>query len=84
MLILYLSIILQLNNRVLAWFASDMKWVEKCARQIGEMAIGHTIVVEKSTLPVRTLKNHKEILSSTSSNKFNSKPKTLFCLILNF
>ena len=63
-----------------AGFASDMKWVEKCARQIGEMAIGHTIVVEKSTLPVRTAKIIKEILSSTSSNKFNSKPKTFSIL----
>ena len=63
-----------------AGFASDMKWVEKCARQIGEMAKGHTIVVEKSTLPVRTAKIIKEILSSTSSNKFNSKPKTFSIL----
>ena len=51
-----------------AGFASDLKWVEKCSRQIGEMATGHTIVVEKSTLPVRTAKVIKEILFSSALN----------------
>ncbi len=34
--------------------ASDLRWVEACARQVAQFARGHTIVVEKSTLPVRT------------------------------
>ena len=34
--------------------ASDLRWVEACARQVAKVATGHTIVVEKSTLPVRT------------------------------
>ena len=35
--------------------ASDLKWVEACARQVATHSKKHTIVVEKSTLPVRTL-----------------------------
>ena len=38
---------------------------ESCARIIKEIAIGHTIVVEKSTLPVRTAQSIKEILNSS-------------------
>jgi len=34
--------------------ASDLKWVEASARTVAKAAQGHTIVVEKSTLPVRT------------------------------
>ncbi len=43
---------------------SDLRWVESCARQISEIAEGHTIVVEKSTLPVRTAQTIKDILLS--------------------
>ena len=42
--------------------ASDLKWVEACARQVGAFAKGHTIIVEKSTLPVRTAEVIKSIL----------------------
>ena len=42
--------------------ASDLKWVEECARQVANSAEGHTIVVEKSTLPVRTAEAIKSIL----------------------
>ena len=34
--------------------ASDLRWVEASARSVAVHARGHTIVVEKSTLPVRT------------------------------
>ena len=34
--------------------ASDLKWVEASARQVAQYSEGYTIVVEKSTLPVRT------------------------------
>ncbi len=47
---------------------SDLRWVEACARQISDIAIGHTIVVEKSTLPVRTAKTIKEILFASKDN----------------
>ena len=49
--------------------ASDLKWVESCARQISEYARAHTIVVEKSTLPVRTGEVIKEILESSKSKE---------------
>ena len=47
--------------------ASDLKWVESSARQISKYAKGHTIVVEKSTLPVRTGEVIRDILESHQS-----------------
>ena len=44
--------------------ASDLKWIESCARQIAKYAKGHTIVVEKSTLPVKTALTIKSILDA--------------------
>ena len=62
--------------------ASDLKWVESCARQISEYAKGHTIVVEKSTLPVRTGEVIKAILESSQSS-LNSKNKNTFDILSN-
>ena len=42
--------------------ASDLKWVEASARRIASHAQGHTIIVEKSTLPVRTAEVIQKIL----------------------
>ena len=57
--------------------ASDLKWVESCARQVAKYAAGHTIVVEKSTLPVRTAEVIKAILgSSQKSSQGEDKNKT--------
>ena len=47
--------------------AADLKYVELCARQIAEISEEDKIVVEKSTLPVRTAQSIKTIL--TSNNK---------------
>ena len=47
--------------------AANLEFVEKCARKIAECSEGHKIVVEKSTLPVRTAEAVKRILSSASS-----------------
>ncbi len=47
--------------------ASDLKWVESCARKVSKYAVGHTIVVEKSTLPVRTAEVIKTILEDSNS-----------------
>jgi len=47
--------------------AANLEFVEKCARKIAECSQGHKIVVEKSTLPVRTAEAVKRILRSTSS-----------------
>ena len=44
--------------------ASDLRWVEACARTVAKAAQGHTIVVEKSTLPVRTAAVIKTILKA--------------------
>jgi UDPglucose 6-dehydrogenase len=46
--------------------ASDLRWVEACARTVAQAAKGHTIVVEKSTLPVRTAAVIKTILEAAS------------------
>ena len=46
---------------------SDLRWVEKCAREISKIAENHTIVVEKSTLPVKTAQTIKDILFSSDS-----------------
>lgn len=44
--------------------ASDLRWIEACTRQVANAASGHTIVVEKSTLPVRTAETVQTILSA--------------------
>lgn len=45
--------------------AADLKYIELCARQIAEIAKTDKIVVEKSTLPVRTSEALKSILDNT-------------------
>ncbi len=42
--------------------AANLEFIEKCARQIANCSHGHKIVVEKSTLPVRTAEAVKRIL----------------------
>ncbi len=49
--------------------AIDLKWIESSARKIAKFSSGHTIVVEKSTLPVNTAKTIKEILISSNSTR---------------
>jgi UDPglucose 6-dehydrogenase len=56
--------------------AADLKYVELCARQIAELATEDKIVVEKSTLPVRTAQAIKNILDSTSSKDVASNVST--------
>ena len=53
--------------------SSDLKWVEVCARQVAKFSKGHTIVVEKSTLPVRTAEVIQNILKTADSNTKNNK-----------
>ena len=48
--------------------AANLEFVEKCARRIAEVSEGHKIVVEKSTLPVRTAEAVKRILSNPANN----------------
>jgi UDPglucose 6-dehydrogenase len=47
--------------------AADLKWIELCARQIAEVAKNDKIIVEKSTLPVRTAAALKDILDNTGN-----------------
>ncbi|MDX9845999.1 MAG: nucleotide sugar dehydrogenase [Tenuifilaceae bacterium] len=47
--------------------AADLKYVELCARQIGQVATENKIVVEKSTLPVRTAQAIKSILDNVGN-----------------
>ena len=49
--------------------AADLKFVELCARQIAEVATTNKIVVEKSTLPVRTAQAIRTILDSSTHNR---------------
>lgn len=47
--------------------AADLKYIELCARQISSIAKSDKIVVEKSTLPVRTAEAIKNILENTGN-----------------
>lgn len=48
--------------------AADLKYVELCARNIAEVATTNKIVVEKSTLPVRTAEAIKSILHNLGTD----------------
>ena len=82
MLMVFISVNTPIKSAGLgALQASDLKWVEVCARRIGAISKGHTIVVEKSTLPVRTAEIIKEILEAkTKSAKKNGEEKTFSVL----
>ncbi len=62
--------------------ASNLKWVEKCARQVAQFSNGYTIVVEKSTLPVKTAEVIKEILAASQLSK-EGKNKKSFDVLSN-
>ena len=47
--------------------AADLKYVELCARQIAKVSITDKIVVEKSTLPVKTAEAIQNILDNTGN-----------------
>lgn len=47
--------------------AADLKYIELCARQIARVSKSNKIVVEKSTLPVRTAEAIKNILEHTGN-----------------
>ena len=60
--------------------AADLQYVELCARQIAKVSKSDKIVVEKSTLPVKTAEAIKDILENTSTGvKFDilSNPEFL-------
>lgn len=47
--------------------AADLKYIELCSRQIAKVSKNNKIVVEKSTLPVRTAEAIKNILDNTGN-----------------
>jgi UDPglucose 6-dehydrogenase len=51
--------------------AADLTYVENCAKTIGQLATSDKIIVEKSTLPVRTAEKIKEILTVNSREDVN-------------
>lgn len=59
--------------------AANIKNCELCARKIAEVATTNKIVVEKSTVPVRTADSIKRVLKSASSLQFQvlSNPEFL-------
>ena len=63
--------------------ASDLKYVEACARQVAEYSSGHTVVVEKSTLPVRTAESILSILNSYKTSKIGEKNQVSFDVLSN-
>lgn len=49
--------------------AANLEFIEKCARQIARCCkSGHRIIVEKSTIPVRTAETVKRILAETAGD----------------
>jgi len=60
--------------------AADLKYIELCARQIANVSTSNKIIVEKSTLPVRTAETIQSILDNTGNGvKFDilSNPEFL-------
>jgi UDPglucose 6-dehydrogenase len=51
-----------------AGMAADLRYVEACARDIAKFSKSDKIVIEKSTLPVRTAEKIKEILEENSTD----------------
>ena len=66
-----------------AGYASDLKWVEASARQVALYARNHTIVVEKSTLPVKTAQVIKDILKNSLDENINKSEQNTFSILSN-
>jgi UDPglucose 6-dehydrogenase len=70
--IIFISVNTPTKQRGLgAGYASDLKWIESSARMVSDFACGHTIVVEKSTVPVRTAELIQKILTKSIDNDSN-------------
>ncbi len=51
-----------------AGMSADLRFIEACARDIAKYSKSDKIVIEKSTVPVRTAEKIKEILTSENKN----------------
>lgn len=49
--------------------AADLRYIESAARLIAEVSTGHKIIVEKSTIPVKTASAIKTIISANATNQ---------------
>ncbi len=49
--------------------AADLRYIESAARLIAEVSQGHKIIVEKSTIPVKTASAIKTIIAANSSSE---------------
>ena len=63
--------------------ASDLRWIEASARTVAAHARGHTIVVEKSTLPVRTAEAVQAILGASLSQAGSNGAVPTFSVLSN-
>ncbi|MBW0166554.1 MAG: nucleotide sugar dehydrogenase [Vulcanococcus sp.] len=63
--------------------ASDLRWVEASARSVAAHARGHTIVVEKSTLPVRTAATVQAILQAAQGDATATHDQATFSVLSN-
>ena len=63
--------------------AIDLKYVEASSREISKYAKGHTIVVEKSTLPVKTAQTIKAILDAATEDINKSSINKTFSVLSN-
>ena len=66
-----------------AGYASDLKWVEASARQVARYSRNHTIVVEKSTLPVKTAQVIKDILKNSVDESIQKSDRNTFSILSN-
>ena len=63
--------------------AIDLKYVEASSREISKYARGHTIVIEKSTLPVKTAQTIKDILDAATEDINKSSINKTFSVLSN-
>lgn len=54
-------------------YAADLKWVEAVARNVAKVAVNSKIVVEKSTVPVKSAESIAAILHANSRGNSNVK-----------
>jgi len=66
-----------------AGMAVNLQYIELCSRQIAKFATGHTIIVEKSTLPVRTAQTIKTILNAEVKSEFKNNDSKSFSILSN-
>jgi len=63
--------------------ASDLRWIESCTRTVAEFSKEHTIVIEKSTIPVKTAELIKNLLDSYLKKEGNNLSTKSFSILSN-